>query len=359
MAKKESYMIKTVSGNTNLEITAKTGESLLIKDVRIYNPYSTYVTLKIEKTTVGYFRVGGNLGNHLSLPIGSALHSHGLNVGTGGTSSAVKKYEVIDAFGAGSEKYLIGESGAFGDISNAVTFGSIPLLPYDSILSYLWKNGIFKGYPVAEGETFQISGAAKSGAIQMIVYEKYDAGDIKSDMENGSASKSYFYINYGTVSDEISTTGDTQYTVSNCPAEFPDFPFGKTVPAKTKITLYGILASDIVDDRGSNDSMNSEYLKLIKERVVLFDENRNGLLLKGITGTTDTSAQIARGVSILGNFSDIDLKPPFMLPEPLVFGDGDELNVYLTTTAGSGQDASDLAVADVEVGFIQKVERAE
>jgi hypothetical protein len=176
-------------------------------------------------------------------------------------------------------------------------------------------------------------------------------------MENGSKSKTYMFINYGRPSAVITTTTSTAYDVSTNPAEFPDFPFGKTVPAKTKMTLYGILASDIVDDRSGNDCMNSEYIKLIRERVTLFDDDKNGLLLRGLIGNTDASAQIGRGISLVGNMSTVDMKPAFMFPEPILFNDGEELNIYLTTTAGASQSASDLAVADVEIGLIARVER--
>jgi hypothetical protein len=50
--------VKTVLGDTDLELKADPGESFLIKDIRIYNPASNYVTLQTSKTTVGYYRVG-------------------------------------------------------------------------------------------------------------------------------------------------------------------------------------------------------------------------------------------------------------------------------------------------------------
>lgn len=357
MAKKETLMLKQVLGATDLSIQAKSGESLLIKDILIYNPASSYITCKTEKTTVGYFRVGGNLGNHLPLPIGSVYHSHGIKVAAA-DGSLSQDHALTDAFGVSNAHIgVFSDRSGVTDETNIVQFGAVPNVHYQTLLGMLGKLGIFKGFPVAEGETFLVTGASGSGAVQIVLYEKYDATDILADMENGSKSKTYMFINYGRPSAVITTTTSTAYDVSTNPAEFPDFPFGKTVPAKTKMTLYGILASDIVDDRSGNDCMNSEYIKLIRERVTLFDDDKNGLLLRGLIGNTDASAQIGRGISLVGNMSTVDMKPAFMFPEPILFNDGEELNIYLTTTAGASQSASDLAVADVEIGLIARVER--
>lgn len=358
MPLREPYMVKQVYGTGDLSLQAKSGESLLVKDIHIYNPATNYATLKTEKTTVGYFRVGGNLGNHLPIPVGSASHSHSLAHNNTAVSTPATS-QVVNAYGVAITTLGIQEADAAATThADVVKMGSIPATSYETLLGYLGRAGIFKGYPVSEGETFQITGVGQAGALQKVIYEKHDAGDKKNTDENGSAALRYMFINYGRVSANITTTGDTQYDTPQSPAEFPDFPYGKTVPANTTITIHGVLASDIVDDRGGTDSMNSDYLKFIRERVVLFDDDRNGLFLKGLTGTTDTAAVIGRGLSLIGNKSDVDIKPPLMFPTPIAFGEGEELNVYITTTAGAGQSASDLLVADVEIGLIAVVERA-
>jgi len=77
----------------------------------------------------------------------------------------------------------------------------------------------------------------------MIEYERWEPGDIKSDAPNGSKSKEFFYINYGNCGAAIKAAGDHLYTVSANPAEFPDFPFGRVVPAKYSVDILGILGS--------------------------------------------------------------------------------------------------------------------
>ena len=295
MALKESFMVYTVEGDEDLQITAKSGESLLIKDVYVYNPAENYATLRVEKTTVGYFRVNGTLGNHLGFY----------------PSDSTKK----------------------------------------TILGYLAEKGIFKGFPVAEGETFTIDGVAQTGAIQTIVYEKYDAGDITSEMENGSKADSYIFINYGRPSSV--DDGDNLYDTTVCPAEFPDFPFGAVVPSGHDMILYGLLFSDIGKTSASaSNKQITKYLKFIKDREVLFDEARKGITCIGSAPASDGTT-IGGGQSLVGNYSDVDRREPFMFPAERVYHAGDELNVYITTDVTAG--SANLSTSEVELGMIFKV----
>jgi len=351
-------MVKQVYGATDLTLKADSGKSLLVKDIFTYNPASSYLTIKIEKTTVGYFRVGGNLGSHLPLPVGNLSHSHSVKVAAA-DGSLTEDHALTDALGvANAHLAVFSDRSGVTEEKNAVLFGLIPQIAHKTILSLLAARGLFKGYPIAEGETMTFSGVKQAGALQVVIYEEYDAGDVKNTDPNGSKSDEYLFINYGRPEANITKTGDTIYDTVQSPAEFPDFPFAKDVPAKMTIELLGILASDVVDDRGSNDSMATQYLKLIRERVTLFDDDKNGILLMGLTGNTDADQQIARGLSLIGNFSDVDGKPPLFFDPAITFGPGEELGIYLTTAAGSAQSASDLEVADLEIGLIERVKVA-
>ena len=179
---------KTVEGNTDLEIEAKTGQGLVIKNIMIYDPTLDYITVSISKTTVGYFRVGGDLGSHLAFHVGAKIYT-----------------SVYDTIGHINQKTL---------------------------LSLLFNLGLFKGYPVASGESFLITGAKKTTSIQCIEYDIWDAADITPEMENGSKSTSFLYINYGHSGGNINEATDVLLDTTNNPAEFPDFPFGKIVPAQ-------------------------------------------------------------------------------------------------------------------------------
>ena len=357
MALREKFMVKQVYGATDLTLKADSGKSLLVRDIFIYNPASSYLNIKIEKSTVGYFRVGGNLGNHLPLPIGSVKHSHSLILGTEGAAMTPKIYPVTNALGVASTLEYAASTGKAGTYSSVLQYGAIPQVYYQTLLSLLASKGLFTGFPIGEGETISFSGVAQAGALQMVFFEEYDAGDIKNTMPNGSASDEYLFINYGRVAAAITTVGDKQYTVIQSPAEFPDFPFGKTVDAKTQIDLLGILLSDAVDYRSATDYVQTTYLKMLRGRVTLFDPDKNGLLVMGLTGTVDAATQIASGLSLIGNFSDVDGKPPLFFDPPLAFAPGEELGVYLTIAVGTSVSAASLAAADTELGLIERIRK--
>ena len=357
MALKEPFMIKCVLGNEDLELEADPGESFLVKDIQIYNPATNYVTITVAKATVGYFRVGGPLGSHLPFLLAQGKHSHDILLDPTGISVA----ETVKMKNAG---------GVAGDpsmplaaaISSATTYKrplqlEQSLKPQRTLLGYLWDKGIFKGYPVPTGEKLIITGAKQTGAVQLVIYEIHDEGDMKAEMPNGPAATEYFFINYGNSGANIAKTGDTILNNSVSPAEFPDFPYGKDVPAKTEITLHGILASDFAcNDNDGTNYCYTKYLKLIRERVTLFDEDKNGLLLYApFTTAYGDMDMVGEGQSVIGNYSDVDMRPPLMFPTPLVFTPGEELGVYLTTVGGG--TPKNIGTDDQEVGLILTVKR--
>jgi len=299
MAIKVRDQVKWVISDTKLELEADTGEAFLVKDIMVGGAYAMYATISIDKTTVGFFRCNpSKLGNHIHFPQ------------------------------TDSEKL--------------------------TLLRYLWDKGIFKGYPVAEGQKIHIS--VNTDTPIAIIYDIYEPGDITPEMENGSESKEYMLINYGRLSGEINLLpGDNLYNFSMLSAEFPDFPFGADVPAKTTIQILGILASDVgrTSDSGSN-KQRTKYLKFIKEREVLFNEDKDGLIMLGNLPSSDAFS-IGEGKSILGNYTDVDRRLPYMFEEPLSFEAGEELSVIVNTEVVSG--SQNLIVEMAEVGLIEKVIR--
>ena len=299
MAIKARDQVKWVTTTTSLELEADTGEAILVKDI-LCNPVSNgYLTVSIDKTTVGYFRIdSGNLGSHLHFPL-------------------------VD-----SEKL--------------------------TLLGYLWNKGIFKGYPIAEGQKLVLT--ATSGITMAVQYDIYEPGDISPDMENGSEAKEYMLINYGRkASSGNLSDGDNELVYCILPSEFPDFPFGKDVPAKTVIEIYGILASDVGKTSGSGaNKQGTEYLKLVKEREVLFDEDKRGLLLIGYVSASDAT-NVGSGTTVVGNYSSVDRRLPKLFDTPLKFESGEELSVILSTSVEAG--SANIDVKYGEVAFIEKVIR--
>jgi len=350
-------MVKQVYTAADLSLEAKAGKSLMVWDIRIVNPVANWATVKIANTTVGYFRCGGNLGNHLGLGKGSASHTHSVILGTEVAAAADKTYPVTDAFGVAALVDYGAITGMAGTKAGFVQLSDVAHPAYETILAFLRRKGIFEGYPIGEGQTLTISGVNQAGCLQQVIYSEFDAGDILPSMANGSEADEYLLLNYGRVAAAITTSVDTIFGTTQTPAEFPNFPYSKDVPAKTEIDLIGILASDIVDDRGGTDDMSSSFIKLIRQRETLFDEDKNGLFMRGIIGTTDAAAIIGKGISMLGNYSDKDNRPPLLFDPRLVFVAGEELGLYLTTVAGAGRAASTLAAADTEICLIEKIRK--
>lgn len=372
MALLQPLAVKTVLGDSNLELKADPGESFLIKDIRIYNPASNYVTLQINKTTVGYYRVGAQMGSHLPFVPGRskprlAGHDHlALTVmGSDGAADKTAFVSLTEGDGTAQAAIMVAHAGSGDDVPIntdeviSALGANVPMVGQKTLLAFMVSMGLLSGYPVAVGETFQITGAKQAGAIQLVEYEIYDEEDMKAEMANGSRALEYLFCNYGNTGASIIAPGSHLYDTTLNPGEFTDFPFGKVVPAKTEIDLIAILASDFApSENDGSDSQYTQYLKLIADRETLFDEDRNGLLMLGPSGTNVGGRdRIGEGQSLIGNYSDVDMNLPFKFAEPLTYRAGDDLDIYLTT-AGAGS-YKDIAVAEHEIALILQVRRGE
>lgn len=311
------YMVKNAIGKGNgivVELEADPGQSFLVKDILINGNTALFVDVTVDKAMVGRFRIKKALGSHLSFP-----------------------YGMVKAFDAAA---------------------GLILRPRTTILNYLEEQGVFKGFPIAEGQKLVLSPLTTGTNLNnvQIVYEEYEGGDIKAGDENGSDSSEYMIINYGDTGAGIDASGTFHVNSQNSPSEFPEFPFGKVVPAKTEIDLLGILGSDVLDYVDGSNKTYTKYLKLVKERTVLFDDDRNGILFKGgLPSVTDDTTYYGIGESVIGNYSDVDIKKPFMLAKPITFGPGEELNIYIEATEVGSTAA--LLQADLEIGLIQMIRR--
>lgn len=372
MALKQPFAVKTVLGDTDLELKADPGESLLIKDIRIYNPASNYVTLGIDKTTVGYFRVGAQMGSHLPFMPGRSRpvidgHDHvAWTVDASETAGDITAFvPIIEGDGTAQAGVTVGHAGGGTDIDIttdeviAATGANVPAPLNKTLFSWMIEKGLLSGYPIAVGETFKITGAKQANAVQMVIYEIHEEEDQKAEMPNGSRSLEYVFVNYGNTGASITAPGTHLYDTTLNPGEFADFPFGKVVPAKTEVDLVGILASDFApSENDGSDSQYTQYLKMIAERETLFDEDRSGLLMLGPSGTNVGGRdRIGEGQSLFGNYSDVDMNLPFIFPVALTYKGGDDLDIYITT-AGAGS-YKDIAVAEHEIGLILQVRRVE
>lgn len=332
---------KTLYGAPDLTLQAKTGEGFMIKDVRIYEPTVVYANFLIERASVGFYRVAGLLGNHLHFHPGRSEHSHDTETSATGVipiaGDAARRQNA-----GGTETAMLDTVGVASTVSpRMMNYTRDSDSKQESILKYLGEKGIFKGFPVPEGETFTIDLITAATSWCIVEYEIWDAADILNTMENGSKSDSFMYLSYGDAGASIQAVANNELNESNNPAEYPDFPFGANVPSGHKIEIFGILASDIAP--AANDGTDysyTDYLKLMKGREVLFDEDHNGLLYcaQYILATANSN-MIAEGFAVGGNYTQCDRKQPLMFDPPLVFNEGEDLAVFWHLAIGVGGQA--------------------
>jgi len=356
----QPFAVKTVLGDNAFELKADPGEAFMVLDILTYYEGTAYTTVKIGQTTVGYFRNGGPFGGHLSSCDGFNKHSHTLKL-MGSTGAIGTDYwHAIRNVAGDATKAFIQSSGLsdpsdYNDIEDFVNTKTGPRPK--GLLTYLREKGLWKGFPVAEGETFRLEGLKRSNCVQVVIYQIWDPGDIKPEMENGSRSKEYMLINYGNCGGDIQATADNLFSTSKNPAEFPDFPFGKVCPARYEVEIHGILGSAFAPKENTDAAHSyTRFLKLVKDRETLFDEDRQGIPFEcRALSLGDRMDKYASGISMIGNYSEHDVSLPLMFNPPLTYREGDELNIYVTlVVTGVGQV---IAIDEHEIGLIQKIRR--
>jgi len=189
-----------------------------------------------------------------------------------------------------------------------------------NLLKRLWKDGVFKGFPIAEGQEMVIDITGSGSPYVRMNYQVLEPGDIKMDQENGSHAKEYLFFNYGTNSAQINDGAEGKIDKSLTPIEFPDFPYGALVPPKCEIEILGIMVGTYRKAVQFNQYLR--WLKLQRGREVLFDEDRRGFYVSG--GMLDYPIH-AYGIGRWYN----------PLPEPIKFGPGDELTLLVTVGGGN------------------------
>lgn len=301
---RQANRVKRIIASSGGDLVVPSGKSYLIKRIDcIASTNDTYLTLSVDRVTVGYYRVAGRAGNHLD--------------------SIVLAY---------ARKHL---------------------------MEFLTDRGVNVSIPVAEGQTFTVQRYAEAGNV-MIVYDEYDSGDVTANMPNGSDSKEYTFIQYMSSSVTPTASQSILLDTSLSPAEYPDFPAGAVVPANHKMTLLGVVGCPFTTGGAGPNAWGTSFLKMIRDREVLFDPDRNGIPFDGQDATATADAyncnfsMIGPCVPVLMDSAVKPLGDPLMFDPPLEFGPGEELNMYLTgvmTTAAAWEETM------VDIGCILKVEK--
>ena len=276
---RQANCLKEIAGLTTGSLQADAGESFLIRG--FYAPFPTqdgYATLRVDRKTVGVWRVQGKSGRHIDMPKPGYLHRN--------------------------------------------------------LQEFLTSHGVNLSIPVAEGQTFSYNYSA-GNAHTVIVYDIHDAGDILATMPNGSESKEYTFIQYMDASSYPSASGDVHLDTSLSPSELVDFPCGKVVPANHKIKVLGFVGSPVGDATDASNYIVTDYCKILKDREVLFDDDRRGFPFRnGGLGAaqveyTDNVSLIHACVPSVITTGKPTPGDPLLLDPPLEFVAGEELLIYL------------------------------
>lgn len=305
------FMMKSYlgGGETELVLEPDTGRSILIKDILTTPNPNKWVNLKTSKSLVGFFRIDdGGLGSHLSGV--KALESGGL---------------------------------------------SIQAIHRPTVLHEMAVKGVFKGYPVEEGQRFTLTLSDGGGiGATAIIYEEYDNGDIVADMPNGTDAEEYVYVNYGRHSTAPNAVGTYIYDSQVSPVEFPQFPFGKVVPAKKEITINALLCSDRTFSTSPGTGYRTGYYALKKGRETLIDDDLNGIFALGSSLGNSAGVVMEKGISPLGEGSHLAQRPIMFFEEPLLFRSGEELNIFASYLPAPSPGGT-VNLIESEIGVIQTV----
>jgi len=279
----QANMIKRIVAVSGGDLEAKTGESLRVKRIEcIPSGTDDYLTVSVDRVTLAYYRIKGKSGNHLSTLLNTYLKRN--------------------------------------------------------LMEFLANSGVNVSIPVAEGQTLNVSRAADAGNV-MIIYDRYSAGDVQATEPNGTESSIYTFLQYAKIGDTPDASGDFAIDTALTPAEFPDFPCGKVVPARHTIELLGIVGCPFAQGIAGPHVLSSNFMKLIRDREVLFDTDRNGIPFDGQNdGAVATEYKaifslIGPCTEVLLNTNAIANGDPLMFEPPLRFEAGQELLAYLTLTA--------------------------
>ena len=287
----QANKVKRITASGGGDLSAVAGKSLLIKAIYcIASASDTYLTIRVDRVTVAFYRVKGRAGNQISPNLKAYITPH--------------------------------------------------------IMNFLTAAGVNVFIPVAEGQTFNVSRYAQTGNV-IIVYDEYNAGDIIATMPNGSAANEYTFLQYMSTSETPTASQDLLLDTSLSPAEFPDFPAGKVVPANHEITLLGLVGHPFTTGDTGPNAWGTSFIKLLREREVLFDDDRNGIPFDGQDAAATADAYECN-FSLIGPCVDVlldsavrTLGDPLMFTPPIIFTEGAELNMYLSgvmTTAAAWEE---------------------
>jgi hypothetical protein len=192
MALTNKGQVKRIVASGGGTLTPRSGHSLIVRDIFCKpSANDTFLTVKVNQTTLQWFRVAGYSGNEIPYPAQATT-----------TATAAEHRSLFDV---------------------------------------LRKAGHPIDIPVADGSTLTVSRYAEAGDVT-IVYDEYDAGDVKDTDPNGAESKKRVQLVHGTNAGAIAAAGDAKIDALQVAGCVHDFPInGDRVPSGAKGRILGVL----------------------------------------------------------------------------------------------------------------------
>jgi len=225
---------------------------------------------------------------------------------------------------------------------------------YESIMSAIEAAGMFPTLPLESGQTLEVTGGAANSFME-VVYDLYDADDVKAGEPNGSKSDTYRLFQVVSNSGVRATAGDLELNQSDLNTAFPAFPGGEAVPSRTTMLLLAMFGSGWTKGTAAANGEYTTYLKMLKDREDIFDKALTGMTLLGdvthVAATTVASTiagRLASGVQYMS-------PRIIVFDPPMLFESGDELTPILTLArTGAG---ADFTAGELKLGLVFDVTR--
>ena len=225
-----------------------------------------------------------------------------------------------------------------------------------SIFRIAAEHGVDMSIPVQEGDSLTLSLSA--GTLDCyVIYDIFDAADVKPDQDNGPESRVMHTALWGTHGTAFASGGDTQaFDVCLNPDEFSNFPFENNVPDGRKILLHALLASPFQYASSGVALQYSTHLILRHNRETLLTDESAGVGFDGgDCSITGTQVHYDPSASWVGFGAAEQRGKPYFFDPALEFDAGDELSIQVTTASLS---AGDIPAESVVIGFLATIQPA-
>lgn len=225
----------------------------------------------------------------------------------------------------------------------------VPSSGLGSLVDALFDRNLLKPIPVASGQTLNCTAPGTNNFVQ-VVYDLYDADDIKATMFNGTETNDFQLFQVVSNSGSLSSAGDAALNRSDLDSQFPAFPGGEVAQANRRFELLALFGAPVAEGNGSANHHFSTFLKMIQDRKDILDQSLVGMLFQGDSGHTANSTGYGALAGLIDRPRDTNGGSLYVFDTPLTFEGGSELNVIVSIATGSA--GVELAAGDAKLGLL-------